>query len=362
MKYTEIKKYILPFAAVFAAAAVIFRPELLSGIWSKASGAVVPVILGIILAAIIDPAVSAAERTAKKLAPRKMSAPKARALAIAAVYIAIAAVSAAVIWIIIPKLADSAALFINSFDGYYDSFRSRYDDVSDRDPFGIMGGFDELMGAFSRQLPEFFGKTFTATAEFIRSAANFLVGLVLSVYILAGKEQIIEFICGAAQAVMSEDSYKKTAHAVNTVNVCLVNFISGQLTEAVVLGTLCFAGMVIFDFEYPLLISTIIAVTALIPVVGAFAGAIPSAFVLFLVKPSSALWFIVFIIVLQLLENNLIYPRIVGKSVGLPPIFILIAIIAGAQLGGAAGIMLGIPLASAVYILAGEAVKGEAKR
>ena len=135
------------------------------------------------------------------------------------------------------------------------------------------------------------------------------------------------------------------------VNSCLVSFIAGQLTEAVVLGTLCFIGMVLFGFEYPLLISAIIAVTALVPVAGAIAGAIPSALILFLAKPSSALWFIVFIVILQQLENNFIYPKVVGKSVGTPPILILAAIIAGAELGGAAGIMLGIPLVSAAYTL-----------
>ena len=113
---------------------------------------------------------------------------------------------------------------------------------------------------------------------------------------------------------MSPKSFRKAARVISAVNCSLVNFISGQLTEAVVLGTLCFCGMVVLGFEYPLLISTIIGVTALIPVAGAFIGAIPSALVLFLVKPSSALWFIVFIIVLQQLENNLIYPKVVGKS------------------------------------------------
>ena len=117
------------------------------------------------------------------------------------------------------------------------------------------------------------------------------------------------------------------------------------------LGSLCFLGMVIFGFEYPLLISSIIAVTALVPVAGAIVGTIPSALILFLAKPSSAVWFIVFIIVLQQLENNFIYPKIVGKSVGLPPILILAAIILGARLGGAAGIMLGIPLVSAAYTI-----------
>ena len=183
------------------------------------------------------------------------------------------------------------------------------------------------------------------------------MGAVLSVYILAQKDVLIEFVSSAARAALSDGAYKKAARVISAVNSCFVSFIAGQLSEAAVLGTLCFMGMVLFGFEYPLLISAIIAVTALVPVAGAIAGAIPSALILFLVKPSSALWFLVFIIILQQLENNFIYPKVVGKSVGLPPILILAAIIAGAELGGAAGIMLGIPLVSAAYTLIREKIE-----
>lgn len=357
MKRHSLQRYILPFAAVFFAAAIIFRPEMFSELWKKISGAAVPIITGIILAAVIDPAVMSAERLIRRMSRGKIRSERAvRYSAIAAIYLAIAAITAAVIWIVIPSLAESIRLFINSFDGYYGNFVKSYNAISDKDPLGLFGEIDKLIAGLSEKLPALFEKTFTATAGIIRSAANLILGMVLSIYILAGKETLTDFIKGAAQSVMSEKSYRRTAVVLETLNSCLVNFISGQLTEAVVLGTLCFAGMVIFDFEYPLLISTMIAVTALIPVAGAFIGAVPSALLLFLVKPSSALWFIVFIIILQQLENNLIYPRIVGKSVGLPPIMILIAIIIGAEIGGAVGIILGIPIASAVYILAGSSI------
>lgn len=357
MKRYSIKRYILPFAAVFFAAALIFRPEIFSDAWRRISGAAVPIITGIILAAVIDPAMSRTERLIIRLSRGKIRSKKAvRFAAITLIYLAITAVMAAVIWIVIPRLAESVKLFINSFDGYYSNFLRSYNAASDKDPLGLFGALDKLVAGLSERLPVLFEKTFTATAGLIRSAANFILGMVLSIYILAGKEPLTDFIKGAAQSVMSEKSYRRTALILNTLSSCLANFIGGQLTEAVVLGTLCFAGMVIFDFEYPLLISTIIAVTALIPVVGAFAGAIPSALLLFLVKPSSAFWFLVFIVILQQLENNLIYPKIVGKSVGLPPIMILIAIIIGAEIGGAAGIILGIPVASAAYILAGKSI------
>lgn len=346
IKY-NFRQYAFPFFAIFTALALIFRPQLitslLGGVWSAA----LPVIAGVIFSAVINPAVCYAERCIGRIRRGKSS----RALAIACVYLLIAGILAAVIMIIIPRLIKSITLFANSFDSYYSSLRRQLMMLENGELSGLFLRFDSIVEAISAELPDFFRRTFSATAGFFRVAGDIIVGLVFSVYILADKEQLTDFISGAARAVMSDNAYSRISEILVTVYESLVSFISGQLTEAVVLGTLCFFGMVIMDFEYPLLISTIIGVTALVPVVGAIVGTIPSVFMLFLVKPSSALWFVVFIIILQQLENNLIYPKVVGKSVGLPPILVFTAIVMGAKLGGALGIMFSIPLLSAVYVL-----------
>lgn len=354
------RKYILPGVIIFLALMLIFRPEMAADLWQGVCGTVTPIVTGIVIAAAASPAVNALERLFAKLSGRNAHRKKwHRPAAITAVYLIAAAALAAAVSIIIPKLGDSIRLFVNSFDGYYSIFRERIEGFTEGDT--VMKFFDRLYEVVSNEFPVMINRTVSVTADFIRETGNFLVGAVLAVYILAEREAITEFIAGAAGAFMSEERKKKFSHVIMTVYECLTNFISGQITEAVVLGTLCFAGMVIFRFEYPLLISVMIGVTALVPVVGAFAGAVPSAFVLFLAKPSSALWFIIFIVILQQLENNFIYPRIVGKSVGLPPMLILVAIIAGAKIGGAAGIMLGIPLLSAAYTLAREKLLSEAR-
>lgn len=351
MKDVNLKKLLFAAAAVWLMAAVLIRPELFSGLGSRLAGAIMPVVTGVILAAAADPAVTRLEAVIAKRIKKRTAA---RGIAIAIVYCIAAAALTAAIWIIVPSLIDSARLFINSLDGYYSDFRERYDELRENDPLGIFVRLDQLLEAATSQLPQLFGKTYSITTGLFRSAAWLALGAVLSVYMLAGKDQLLAFLSGAFRAILSEKAYSRLAHIISTFSSCLSAFISGQLTEALVLGTLCFVGMVIFGFEYPLLISTIIGVTALVPVVGAIAGTIPSALMLFLVRPVSALWFVVFILVLQQLENNLIYPRIVGKSVGLPPLLILIAIIVGAEFGGAAGIMIGIPMVSAAYVLVRE--------
>ncbi len=355
MNNSGLKKYILPAGVLYLGIAFLLRPDIFSAFFNKLWSATVPVITGVILAVMTEPAVC---RTADIMARiTKKDSRHMQSLAIAAVYLLIGAAAAAAVSIIIPRLFDSAALFAGSVQGYYSDFRQRWEGTAERDVLGIFPMIDKLLEMLSQRLPELFSKTFTATAEFIRAAAGFLAGMVISVYILADKQRITSFISGAARAALSEKSYRRLSRVINALRCSLVNFIGGQLSEAAVLGILCFIGMVIFGFEYPLLISTIIGVTALIPVVGAFVGTIPSVIVLFLAKPSSALWFIVFIIILQLLENNLIYPKIVGKSVGLPPVLMITAILTGAELGGAIGIILGIPLVSAAYMLIKETIE-----
>ncbi|MGN0642821.1 MAG: AI-2E family transporter [Huintestinicola sp.] len=362
------KKYLPPALFVFGAAVILIKLDAALYFGGKLIKILIPILMGVIFAAVADPAVEKTKGLLQKIFGRLFRKPGALSskgtlyAAIFIVYMLILGAAVGVVCYIIPQLSESVKLFAASFDDYYRSFRQRYDILASRDPFGILVRLDDVITSLADKAPELLRQTYDVTASFISAVANTVLGLVISIYLLASKESILEFAKGWLSSAMSEKSYKKTVHVICTVNSSFVNFISGQLTEAVILGTLCFAGMIVFDFEYPLLISTVIGVTALIPVVGAFAGAVPSALLLFLVKPASALWFAVFIIILQQLENNLIYPKVVGKSVGLPPVLILTAIIAGAELGGAAGILLGIPILSAAYTLAKESIAEKAKK
>ncbi len=134
-------------------------------------------------------------------------------------------------------------------------------------------------------------------------------------------------------------------------------FVSGQCTEAIILGGLCFFGMSLFSMPYALMVSVVVGVTALIPMFGAFIGAGIGAFLILMVNPKSAFWFLLFIIVLQQLEGNLIYPRVVGKSVGLPGIWVLVAVTIGGSLWGVAGILLSVPTCSVLYALLRQSVR-----
>lgn len=201
--------------------------------------------------------------------------------------------------------------------------------------------------------------------EFVRSSVSFLwdgaISLVLSIYILAKKERHAAALRRFLDAVCSCKTVGRLARFWQIVRECFTRFIVGQSCEALILGVLCFVGMLVFDFPYALLISVVIGVSALIPIFGALIGTAVGALLIFLESPSDALWFVLFVLVLQQLEGNLIYPRVVGRSVGLPSLWVLVAVTVGGSFG-VLGMLCAVPLASIVYTLLGEWVHTREKR
>lgn len=191
---------------------------------------------------------------------------------------------------------------------------------------------------------------------------NFFIGLVFSIYILANKEKLKTQIRWLIHAWLPKKLGVSLIHIVSICNVSFRNFIAGQATEAVILGTLCTVGMLILRLPYAPMVGTLVGVTALIPIGGAYIGAIVGAFLILTVSPLKAFIFIIFLIILQQFEGNLIYPRVVGSRVNLPAMWVLAAVTVGGNLAGPAGMLLGVPAASAACELLKEAtIKRELK-
>ena len=189
------------------------------------------------------------------------------------------------------------------------------------------------------------------TTSLFGGLIDFFVGLVLAIYVVLQKEKIAAFIDRALSAFLSERVTNKIEEIGRLSNQTFSNFITGQLLEAVILGVLCFIGMLVFGFPYAGVVSVLVAVSALIPIFGAWIGGGISAFLILMESPIKALLFLVFLIVLQQLENNLIYPRVVGKQVGLPAILVILAVMVGSEIGGIAAILVSVPICSVCYTL-----------
>ena len=183
---------------------------------------------------------------------------------------------------------------------------------------------------------------------------NFAIALIVAIYILFGKERLGAQAKVLLTAYLQEGRKDRVLKILGVADDTFSSFIVGQCTEAVILGSLCTIGMWILQFPYAPMTGAFIGVTALIPVAGAYIGAGVGAFMILTVDPMKALLFILFIICLQQLEGNLIYPRVVGSSVGLPALWVLAAVTVGGSINGVLGMLLGVPLAATVYKLLGE--------
>ena len=183
----------------------------------------------------------------------------------------------------------------------------------------------------------------------LSAVVNLLMGVVFSVYILAQKETLGRQIKRVLYALFPEKRVTPFLAFLGRVSRTFSQFVTGQTIEAVILGTLVFLGMLILRLPYALVIAVLVGVTALIPILGSWIGAIVGALLILPVSFMQAIWFVVFLIVLQQIEGNLIYPHVVGKSVGLPGIWVFFAVIVGSGLGGIAGMLLGVPVCAVIY-------------
>jgi len=191
---------------------------------------------------------------------------------------------------------------------------------------------------------------------------NAFISTVLGIYILTSKEKLQRTFKKVFYAFTPRTFCDKAAKYIRIVDGSFENFIRGQIIEALILGTICYIGMLIFGFEYALVISFLVGLTNIIPLFGPYIGAIPSMLLLVMVNPIHALWFIVFLLILQQIESNLIYPRVVGSNMGISGFWIIFAVVVGNSLFGILGILLGIPLLSSVYIIVKEIAEERLRR
>ena len=198
------------------------------------------------------------------------------------------------------------------------------------------------------------GGAFNVIGSVTTSIANLVIGLVFALYCLSGKENLARQGRKLLYSLLSEKHADEVIRVLRLTNVTFSNFISGQCLEAVILGGMFAVAMAIFKMPYIPLVSVVIAVTALIPIVGAFVGCVVGAFFILVNDPLQAAYFVALFLVLQQLEGNLIYPRVVGTSVGLPGMWVLVSVTIGGEIMGIAGMLVMIPLVSVLYTLVRE--------
>ena len=193
--------------------------------------------------------------------------------------------------------------------------------------------------------------TWGAATSILSGLVDVLLAFVFALYLLAKKEVVAAHLKKLITTVLPQTGAKRLLSIASLTNQTFTNFVSGQLTEAVIIGVLCFLGMLILRIPYAGAVSAFVAVTALVPIFGAWLGGGLGAFLILLAEPIKAVWFIIYLLILQQVEGNLIYPKVVGKSVGLPGLLVLMAVTIGGGAFGILGMLFSVPVCAVLYSL-----------
>jgi predicted PurR-regulated permease PerM len=272
-----------------------------------------------------------------------------------------------VVVLLIPQLAETIEILTVNIPKFFRNIPSWADRLYDRFPdleqwlnaievdWNSVG--NKILDVVRKSTSAILGSTFSAISYVFGVAFNLIIAFVFAINILASKERLAQQAKRLLYAYLPEVKADRAVYIGSLTNKVFFNFVAGQLTEAVILGLLCFIGMLIFRFPFAAMASVLIGFTALIPLFGAFIGTGVAAFIILMADPMKALWFVLFIIILQQFEGNVIYPRVVGSSVGLPAMWVMLAVTLGGSTMGIPGMLLFVPIFSVLYTLVKEAVR-----
>ncbi len=327
-----------------------------------------PFLLGGAIAFILNVPMRAIENTKPMRTMKKYRRPVCLLLAIALV----AGVLALVVFVVGPELLGTIVGLQNSIPLFFEKLLNQAVELFARYP-GIVTYIQQIqinweqvgkdiMGFLTNGAGTMVTSTLNAAISIVSGLANFCIGFVFAIYVLLQKETLVRQAGKVMRAYMPEKIYKTIFKVASLTERTFSNFLAGQCVEAVILGAMFFVTLTVMRLPYGLLIGVLIAFTALIPIFGAFVGCIVGAFLILMVSPVKALVFLVVFQILQQIEGNLIYPHVVGGSVGLPSIWVLVAVTVGGSAMGVLGMLVFIPLCSVVYTLLKEAVNARLER
>lgn len=362
----EMKKMIGVAGALIIVFIVMRYWEKAEGIIKLAFSAATPLIIGCVMAYVINILMGFYERWYDKLFKVKVAVKIKRIVCLILAFLSLFGIIALIVNLVLPELINCIASFIRLIPG---ALEMMIDFVGKEQ---IMKFFPELANGFdissiSTEVEGVIktvlggvggavGSIMVAVTSAASVVMNVIIGLIFSLYVLLEKEKLGEQTCVLVKTYLPKVA-DKIFYVTEVVDNSFHSFIVGQCIEAVVLGGLCVVGMLLLQFPYAVMIGVFIGFTALIPIAGAYIGAAVGAIMILTVSPLQAVQFLVFVLVLQQIEGNLIYPKVVGQSIGLPGIWVLTAITIGGGVLGVGGMLIAVPLFAAAYRLLKEDVE-----
>ncbi len=358
-------------AALLALALVHFN-SIIAGIlflWRVSS----PLILGAVMAYILDIIVKRLESVLFPNTKTKWLAKCRRALAILIALAVVVSILTLIIFTVIPGLTQAITLLAQAMPVYFAELKqwglSTFKDVAPITDYLNTLEFDwpdiqerVIAWAMNGMSKGLLSSTVTVISAVTGQISNFLISVIFAVFLLTGKRQLQSQASRLIRATLNDRNELRAIHLLSAANRCFSGFIVGQTLSGLLLGAATWIGMVIFRMPYALMVSVLVGTASLIPVIGGYFGAALGTFLVFTASPGTALWFLVFIVVLQTVLGNTVYPRLMGSSVGMPSLWVLAAITLGGGLGGIGGMLAAVPITATIYSLLEEWVRKKEKQ
>ena len=365
-KYNTISVYcVITFAVCLALVLLCAKFSTVSGYIKEFFRVIAPVTWGVVIAYICNPLMKKFEKLFQKLFDRKKPHPKLnRVLSIFVSMFLLITLIVALVAVIVIQVSDSIMEILYNIPTYITQIETWMNKV--------LGDYPEIVNYFESQLETIQPKLIDfannlinklgdmsvklkdGAIEFVVALKDFIIGFIVAIYLLYSKETFAAQARKIVYALFPKNISKNILRISAKANATLSGFISGKLLDSLIIGLICFIAMTIMQMNFVARISIIVGVTNVIPFFGPFFGAIPSAFLLLITAPKQVIPFIIFILILQQFDGNILGPKILGDSTGLTPFWVMFAIFVGGGLFGFAGMVLGVPVFAVIYALISE--------
>lgn len=334
--------------------------KFLSSFWNT----LMPFVLGFAFAFILIPLRRFIENDLfKKLSWTKKTK---RNVSVCITMIVFAIVIASFFIVLIPQLISSAKTLISSFDGYVNTFTSFFEQFEIQEEYrtifdGLIAALESFVNSLVSGEKNVISTIVSYSVSFISSVFNVFIALIITIYLLVDEERFKNQVSRVIRAVFGKTISKNIFYVSNLTSKMFNSFIFGKAFDSLIIGIICWIGTALLHMPYATLISFIVGLTNMIPVFGPFIGAVPCIFILLFISPIKALEFTIFVFALQQVDGNIIGPKILGDSLGLPALWVMFAIIVGGGLFGILGMFFGVPLFSVIYVLIRDSVNKKLK-
>ncbi len=358
-------------ACILASQVITKLPALLAVV-KRFFKTLAPVLYGLVIAYLLHPIVDRVEKALspqlqKKIRQESRATGIARGIGIFAALLLAALVLWALISMILPGLVDSIATIVRNSQSYYNTLSRWVTNLIDDNPVfanmteGLMDEIYDYLINFLKNsvlpgLQTVLATLTTSVVGMARQLLNLIIGVIISVYLLSGKKKLLSQMKKLLYGFLGVKKGGAVCNVCTYANRMFGGFIGGKLMDSLIIGILCFLGLSVLNMPYTMLISVIVGVTNIIPFFGPYLGAIPSALLLLVISPIQCLYFIIFILILQQIDGNIIGPMILGDATGLDSIWVVVSILIFGSFWGIVGMVVAVPLFAVLYKLLSETV------